>query len=115
MPVVDLADFPPTEADDALEPGLRKSVGLLRGFADLDPGKPKRIVFDFFAKPVAIEGDGRAERLVVERTVLDGSGAARGTGETYAVPASLIDQLRLAIRPLSLPDVPFEGGGKVRQ
>ena len=30
--------------------------------------KPKRIVFDFFAKPVAIEGEGKAERIIVERT-----------------------------------------------
>ena len=46
------ADFPPVEADEALEPGLRKSVSLLRGFAEpTRPAKPKRIVFDFFAKP----------------------------------------------------------------
>src|SRR5687767_3161169 len=91
-PVVDVADFPPVEADDALEPGHRKSITLLRGFAATppDPAKPKRMVFDFFAKPVAIEGDGRAERIIVERTELDENGAARGTGETYEVPASLI-------------------------
>ena len=91
-PVVEAADFPPVEADDALEPGHRKSITLLRGFAasPANPAKPKRMVFDFFAKPVAIEGDGRAERIIVERTELDESGSARGTGETYAVPASLI-------------------------
>src|SRR3954447_2099722 len=109
VPIVDLADFPPVEADDALEPGLRKSVGLLRGFADLDPGKPKRIVFDFFAKPVAVEGDGKAGRIIVERTILDDSGAARGTGETYTVPASLvISAIGYSTSPIS--DVPFEGG-----
>ena len=62
LPVVDIADFPPVEADEALEPGLRKSVthaARLRRTSDAD--KPKRIVFDFFAKPVAIEGDGKAE------------------------------------------------------
>src|SRR5437764_14583770 len=90
VPIVEPADFPPVEADEPLEPGLRKSVSLLRGFADLPPGKPKRIVFDFFAKPVAIEGDGKAERIIVEKTMLDDKSAARGTGETYAVPASLI-------------------------
>src|SRR3954469_25592502 len=74
VPVVDLADFPPVEADGALEPGLRKSVSLLRGFAGLPPDRPKLMVFDFFAKPVAIEGDGRAERIAVERTVLDDRG-----------------------------------------
>ncbi|MGN6848335.1 MAG: FAD-dependent oxidoreductase [Sphingomicrobium sp.] len=90
VPIVDMADFPPVEADEPLEPGLRKSVTLLRGFADLPQGKPKRIVFDFFAKPVAIEGDSKAERILVERTELDEKGSARGTGETYTVPASLI-------------------------
>ena len=48
------------------------------------------MVFDFFAKPIAIEGDGKAERMIVERTELDEKGAARGTGETYEVPASLV-------------------------
>src|SRR4029079_15027878 len=36
------------------------------------------------------EGDGKVERIVVERTELDEKGAARGTGETYEVPASLV-------------------------
>ena len=91
-PVVDGADFPPIEADDALEPGHRKSITILRDFAGTGPdaSKARQIVFDFFAKPVRIEGDGRAERVIVERTVLDESGAASGTGETYEVPASLI-------------------------
>ena len=91
-PVVEAADFPPIEADDALEPGQRKSITILREFAASapDPAKPKRIMFDFFARPVAIEGDGTAERIIVERTELDDKGAARGTGETYAVPAGLV-------------------------
>ena len=48
------------------------------------------MIFDFFARPVAIEGDGKAERIIVERTELDDDGGARGTGETYEVPASLV-------------------------
>ena len=40
------------------------------------------MIFDFFAKPSRIEGDGKAERLVVERTALDEHGSAVGTGET---------------------------------
>jgi ferredoxin--NADP+ reductase len=91
-PIVEATDFPPVEADAALEPGHRKSITILRGFAStpLDPAKPKRMVFDFFARPVAIEGDGKAERIIVERTELDEKGTARGTGETYEVPASLV-------------------------
>jgi NADPH-dependent glutamate synthase beta subunit-like oxidoreductase len=90
LPRVDLNDFPPLESDQALEPGQRKSVTILREFDEIRANKPKSMVFDFFARPVAIEGDGKAERVIVERTELDDKGAARGTGETYEVPASLV-------------------------
>ena len=55
-PVVEGADFPPVEADEALEPGQRKSITILREFAatPADAAKPKRMVFDFFARPVAV-------------------------------------------------------------
>ena len=113
-PVVDAADFPPVEADNALEPGQRKSITLLRGFAATppDPAKPKRMVFDFFAKPLSIEGVDRAERIVVERTELDEKGAARGTGETYAVPASLVVSC-IGYSTPPIDGVPYdERGGK---
>jgi ferredoxin--NADP+ reductase len=113
-PVVEAAEFPPVEADEALEPGHRQSITLLRGFAGTpaDAAKPKRMVFDFFAKPLAIEGDGTAERIVVERTELDETGAARGTGETYQVPASLvITAIGYSTPPID--GVPYdERGGK---
>lgn len=114
VPVVDLADFPPVEADETLEPGLRKSVSLLRGFAGLEPDKKKRMVFDFFAKPLAIEGDGKAERIRVERTILDESGTARGTGETYEVPAFLVITA-IGYSSSPIPEVPFEGGRFVNE
>jgi ferredoxin--NADP+ reductase len=113
-PVVDGADFPPAEADDALEPGPRKSINILREFAATTPdeSKPKRMVFDFFARPVRIEGNGRAERIIVERTELDDSGAARGTGEEYEVPASLIVSAIGYASP-HIEGVPYdERGGK---
>jgi len=114
VPVVEPADFPPPESDETLEPGLRKSVALLRGFTGLPTDKSKSLVFDFFAKPVRIEGEGKAERLVVERTELDGDGAARGTGELYEVPASLvITAIGYATPPIE--GVPFdERAGRFR-
>jgi ferredoxin--NADP+ reductase len=92
QPLVDASDFPPPEDDGLLEPGQRKSVTHLRDFAgrEEDPAKSVRIIFDFFAMPVRIEGSGRAERVIVERTALDAAGNATGTGETYAIPASLV-------------------------
>ena len=104
-PLVDAADFPPVEADEELEPGQRKSISILREFAATtpDPAKAKQMVFDFFAKPLRIEGDGRAERIIVERTELDETGAARGTGVTYEVPASLV------ISAIGYSSAPIEG------
>ena len=72
------------------------------------------MVFDFFAKPLAIEGEGRAEKIIVERTVLDEKGAARGTGEIYEVPASLIvSAIGYSTSPIA--GVPFEGGKFVNE
>ncbi|MEO7276922.1 MAG: FAD-dependent oxidoreductase [Sphingomicrobium sp.] len=110
-PLVDPVDFPPLDADAALDPGLRKSVTILRGFAadGSDPAKPKRLAFDFFARPVRIEGDKQALQVIVERTELDETGGARGTGETYEVPADLvISAIGYATSPIA--NVPFEGG-----
>jgi len=113
-PVVEAADFPPVEADETLDPGQRKSITILRGFAATppDPAKPKRMVFDFFAKPVRIEGDGKPEAIVVERTELDEKGGARGTGEIYKVPASLIVTC-IGYSSSPIDGVPYdERGGK---
>ena len=112
-PEVDPGDLPPEDADDALDPGARKSVRHLRDFAaHEDEAKPKHIRFDFFARPVAIEGDGRAERLVVERTALDANGQSVGTGETYAIPAHLVVSC-IGYHTPRIDGVPYdERGGK---
>ena len=89
-PRVDPADLPPTADDAALDPGVRKSVSHLREFAVAAAAKPKTIDFDFFAAPVAVEGDGRVERLLVERTALDEAGRAIGTGKIYAIPCGMV-------------------------
>ncbi|MDE2043133.1 MAG: pyridine nucleotide-disulfide oxidoreductase, partial [Alphaproteobacteria bacterium] len=43
----------------------------------------------FFAMPVALEGDGRLERIVIERTMLDDQLRSVGTGERYVIPCGL--------------------------
>lgn len=106
-PVVDGADFPPDIDDALLEPGLRKSVAHLRKFAAASVDKPVRIIFDFFAMPLRIEGDGRAERIVVERTRLDERGGAVGTGETYTIPASLVVSC-IGYRTPKIEGVPYD-------
>ncbi len=108
-PQVDLADFPPAQDDSALEPGLRKSVTHLRDFASLARNKRKEIDFDFFAMPVAIEGDGRAERMIVERTELTPDLRSVGTGERYAVECGLIVSC-IGYQTPPIDGVPFEHG-----
>ena len=64
---------------------MRKSVTHLRDFARLERGKREDGSSSISSPvPVAVEGDGRAERLVVERTRLTEDGRAVGTGEHYA-------------------------------
>lgn len=106
--VVDPADLPPEAEDGALEPGLRKSVAHLRAFAaTAADDRPVTVTFDFFARPVAIEGDGRAERLIVERTRLDDQGNPVGTGENYAIPCGLVIAA-IGYKTLPIPGVPFD-------
>jgi NADPH-dependent glutamate synthase beta subunit-like oxidoreductase len=106
-PVVDLADFPPELDDALLEPGQRKSVAHLREFANLPGGKTRTVHFDFFAMPVAVEGDGRVERVIVEKTRLDDRGAATGTGETYAVDCGMVVTC-IGYRTPPIEGVPYE-------
>ena len=110
-PVVDPADLPPLADQEALEDrGLAKSAGLIRDYATVEGEKDIHINFDFFARPLRIEGDGRAERVIVERTALDGDGRARGTGDIYEVPASLVVTCIGYASP-PIPGVAYDSGG----
>jgi NADPH-dependent glutamate synthase beta subunit-like oxidoreductase len=109
-PLVAQEDLPP-EADDALlEPGMRKSVSHLREFAAKSAAiKPIAIDFDFFAKPLAIEGDGRVERMIVERTKLDADLRSVGTGEHYVIPCALVVAC-IGYQTPPIEGVPYEHG-----
>lgn len=106
-PIVDPADLPPPESDASLDPGTRKAVAHLRSFAASAERKPIALNFDFFAIPVAIEGDGRAERIIIERTALDADGYAYGTGQTYELPADLVVSC-IGYRTPPLEGVPYD-------
>ena len=108
-PRVDPADLPEEGADAMLEPGMRKSVTLLRDYAANPADKPVVIDFDFFAMPVAIEGDGKVERVIVERTRLDEMGRSHGTGERYSIEASLVISC-IGYQTPPIEDVPYEHG-----
>jgi adrenodoxin-NADP+ reductase len=109
-PRVDAADLPPEAEDSALDPGQRKSVTLLRGFAASPEAerasKPIEVEFDFFAAPKAILGEEKATGVEIERTRLD-RGKAVGTGERYTVPADLV-VVCIGYQTSPIPDVPFD-------
>jgi ferredoxin--NADP+ reductase len=108
-PRVEPGDFPPEGDDALLEPGMRKSVGHLRSFASLPQDKAKTIEFDFFAMPVAVEGEGRAERLIVERTRLSEDLRSVGTGERYAIECGLVVSC-IGYQTPPIEGVPYEHG-----
>jgi ferredoxin--NADP+ reductase len=104
---VDPADLPPPDSDRVLDPGQRRAVTLLRDFAQPHARKALPVRFEFFVQSVRVEGHGRVERLVVERTLLGANGEAIGTGETHAVPADLIITC-IGYRTPPIPDVPYD-------
>ena len=110
-PYVEKDDLPP-EADDAiLEPGLRKSVTLLRDFAAIPESihgdTPITIEFDFFANPTRFIGEnGKVCAVEVERTTIE-KGRAIGTGETYQVPADMVVTC-IGYRSSPIEGVPFD-------
>jgi len=112
-PYVDREDLPDTGADTLLEPGVRKSVTHLREFAAIPESfradKRISIEFDFFAAPVAIEGDGKVERIIVERTELDRDLRSRGTGETYSIDCSMVIAC-IGYQTPTIDGVPYEHG-----
>jgi hypothetical protein len=110
MPLVDPVDLPPQDDDALLEPGMRKSVVHLREFAArTNAAKTITVEFDFFAMPIAIEGDGKVERIIVERTTLDADLRSVGTGERYVIPCGLVVAC-IGYQTPPIEGVPYEHG-----
>jgi ferredoxin/flavodoxin---NADP+ reductase len=116
--IVDPADLELDEASqawldsDQANKTSRENVRILREYAQREPaGKPKRIVLRFLTSPVELQGDGRVERIVVERNRLesrdDGSLAARATGVRETLECGLV--LRsIGYKGIAIPEVPFD-------
>lgn len=77
------------------EQTVQRNVETLRAYAKASArGRPRRVILRFLASPVAIEGDGRVEAIVVARNELvigdDGSLRARPTGVTERLETGLV-------------------------
>jgi NADPH-dependent glutamate synthase beta subunit-like oxidoreductase len=112
-PRVDKDDLPDIGEDALLEPGIRKSVTHLREFAAIPEAfradKVISINFDFFAAPVAIEGDGKVQRVRVERMRLDDQYRSVGTGESYTIDCSMVISC-IGYQTPPIDGVPYEHG-----
>ena len=110
VPRVDPADLPEEGEDALLEPGLRKSVNHIRGFAAIPESHradmPVEVEFDFFAAPHALTGTGKVAGIEVERTRIE-AGRAIGTGEFYTVPADLVVSC-IGYQTSPIEGVPFD-------
>jgi ferredoxin--NADP+ reductase len=112
-PRVEAEDLPDVGDDALLEPGMRKSVTHLREFAAIPESfradKSVSIHFDFFAAPASIEGEGKVERITIERTALDEQLRSIGTGETYTLDCSLVISC-IGYQTPPIEGVPYEHG-----
>jgi len=90
-----------------------RNVDVMREWSTRSPaGKPRRIHLHFFARPVELLGEGRVQRVVVERTVLTPEGGAAGTGEFFELAADLVVR-SVGYRGTAIDGVPFDSGRNV--
>jgi ferredoxin--NADP+ reductase len=107
-PLVDASAFPPIDEDEVLDPGHRKSVGLLRGYAAKGAGdKPVTIDFRFFASPVAVLGTDRVEGIRLEHTHLAADGHAEGDGQSEDIACSMVVSC-IGYRSITIEGLPYD-------
>ncbi|TRZ67755.1 MAG: ferredoxin-NADP reductase [Rhodocyclaceae bacterium] len=100
----------PAQVPDSLPEERRriveKNLALLHGFAARSEPRPIRLHFLFYAAPLAVLGEGRARRLILERTRVD-NGRALMTGETFEISVdTVITAIGYRSRPF--PGLPFD-------
>jgi ferredoxin--NADP+ reductase len=104
---------PPASRDAiATDVNAQKNVEVLQGFsAQPAQGKQRRVRIRLLLSPIRIEGDGRVERVVFRRNLLqersDGTVAAVATDETETIEAQLLFR-SVGYRGTGLPGVPFD-------
>ncbi|EGD59135.1 FAD-dependent pyridine nucleotide-disulfide oxidoreductase [Novosphingobium nitrogenifigens DSM 19370] len=116
LPRVDPADLPSVEEEQALEPGLRKSLAHLRAYAAnherVDEGRvPVDFIFHAVPRAFIPDANGQVCAIEVEETRVE-DGRAIGTGNRWQLPAHLVVSC-IGYRTAPIPEVPFdERGGR---
>jgi ferredoxin--NADP+ reductase len=115
-PVVNPADLElnPESAAELEEPGNKhnkRNYEILREFSTRGlPSKARLYVCRFLESPVALEGEGRVERVILEKNALRGEAGnqrAQGTGETVVQDCGIFFR-SIGYRGIAIPGVPFD-------
>jgi len=88
-----------------------RNAEIFHGWAQSQASaKPRRIAFHFLASPVELKGEGRLQRLVLEKNRLEGPSfaqTAKGTGERFELPCGLLFR-SIGYQGIPIPGVPFD-------
>ena len=109
--IVDPADLELDEGGRQIaesQPVPKRNLDTFREWSQRSPeGRPRRIHIHFLLKPVEVVGEDRVTGLRLERTRVDETGAAVGTGEFETLDADLV--LRsVGYRGLPVSGLPFD-------
>lgn len=115
-PVIDPADLelnPESEAELAGKAAFqnKKNMEIFQSWVEAPPPtKNRRLCFRFLQSPVELKGEGRLEKLVLEKNRLEGEPSnqwAKGTGETSELGCGLLFR-SIGYRGVPIPGVPFD-------
>lgn len=95
-------------ASIADQPAMLKNLEILREFAAKPlKGKPRRVHIRFLVSPVAISGEGRVQKIRLEKNRLDENLNAVGSGQFEELEVGKV--LRsVGYKGVPLPEVPFD-------
>jgi len=115
-PVVNPQDLVLNEASqkeltDIHHPVRKKNFEILQKYsAATETTKERKIIFHFLKSPVAVKGNGKVEKIVLEKNVLSGDPekqSAKGTGTFEELACGNIFR-SVGYRGVKIPGVPFE-------
>ncbi|WP_435769019.1 FAD-dependent oxidoreductase [Nocardioides sp. SYSU DS0651] len=98
--------LPPGLSPAASYAAARK-LELMRTIAGRPARGSRRIVLRFLASPLALEGDGRVERLRIVKNEPTADGGTRSTGEEQIIPTGLVLQ-SVGYRGRPVDGLPFD-------
>ncbi len=100
-----------TEVNDPNDAKRKKNFEMLKEYAARPiGGKRRKFVVHFYKSPKELKGQGRVEKLVLEKNRLiglSGNQQAQGTGELEEMPCGILFR-SVGYRGVPIPEVPFD-------